>query len=122
MVGRILPAYVEVLKWLEYDSVRTDIFPFVTWSRAKQCIQKGAVHLALIDSQIYGNHAVLGVGYVSFSHSSGWISNYFQIVDGGGGTKYRYVNYSLGISRIDLFEIKLGTLENPYPTPVPPSN
>lgn len=138
--GDVRPAYVEVLKWLGYHNVKTDVFPLVTWNRAKECIKKGAVHLDLINSQIYWNsktcgdintnyygHSVLGVGYVSFSHSSGWNSKYFQIVDGWRAkenepTDYRYVNYSLGIRGINLIVIKPGILESPYPTPIPPKN
>ncbi len=118
--SKVPSAYRTVLKWLGYDSIKNiDVFPYVTWNTAKKYVERGAVHLNLTDSQIYGNHAVLGVGYVSFSHSSGWVSKYFQIVDGGYTDEYRYLNYSLGISNIALIVVELGTLENPYPTPTP---
>lgn len=121
--SKVLPAYRAVLEWLGYNSIKNiEVYPYVTWNTAKNYIKKGAVHLNLSNSQIYGNHAVLGVGYVSFSHSSGWTSRYFQIVDGGYTDEYRYLNYSLGISHIALIVVELGTLENPYPTPQPTGN
>lgn len=118
--SKVPSAYRTVLKWLGYDSIRNiDVFPYVTWNTAKKYIERGAVHLNLTGSQIYRDHAVLGVGYMSFSHSSGWVSKYFQIVDGVYTDEYRYLNYSLGISNIALIVVELGTLENPYPTPDP---
>lgn len=138
--GDVRPAYIEVLKWLGHNNVKTDVFPLLTWDKAKECIKRGPVHLELINSQIYWNtatcgdinenyygHSVLGVGYISFSHSSGWTSKYFQIVDGwrereGEPADYRYVNFSLGIKKIILIVIEPGILGSPYPTPTPPEN
>lgn len=75
----------------------------ISWYLAKFHLDDWAMLLLLQDSQIYGNHWVLGIGYCEFSFSSGWSSRYFRIIDGwdhSDGSIDRYVNYSLGIDFI----------------------
>jgi len=96
--------YQKVLKTLGY-SVNAVKDKNVKWDKAIECIKMQPVHLHLIGSQIYSNHAVVGVGYVSYAHSSGWESKYFQIID-GWTRDYRYVNYSLGVDKIHMIQLK----------------
>jgi len=137
--GMSSPAIIQVLNEIGYNSILTDTYAFVSWKNAKKCIDKGAVLLGLVESQIYWDekqygkiseqtglyrygHEVLGVGYISFSHSTGWTSKYYQIVDGWFNDDYRYVNHSLGIGDIMLEYVGLGTMESPHPTPIPKGN
>lgn len=96
--------YQEVLKSMGY-SVNAVKSYNVTWEKAISAIKTQPVHFHLQNSQIYVIHGVLGVGYVSYVHSSGWESKYFQIVD-GWTSDYRYVNYSLGIDSINMIQLK----------------
>lgn len=72
-----------------------------SWKKITSAIDEGPVHVHLRESEIYGNHGVLGIGYVSFSFDSGWTSRYIAIID-GWERGARYVNYSLGIDRVDI--------------------
>lgn len=83
-------------------------FP-ASWEDAINYVTKGAVILNLQNSQIYGYHFVLAIGYNTFSFSSGWSSRYFRIIDSwthSDGTIDRYVNYSLGIDSISALLVK----------------
>lgn len=87
-----------------YEGTFIEYIYSISWEVAQNYLDRAAVILSLQDSQIYGNHAVLGIGHYTFFFSSGWSSKYFKIVDGWEdekrGTGARYVNYSLGIDHI----------------------
>lgn len=118
LTENVASGYERVITRLGYDGIKAKYYSRVSWDKATECLEDGAVHLALMGSQIYTNHSVLGVGHISFSHSTGWVSKYFQIID-GWEMGYRYVNYSLGISYIGLIELEFGPNGAPYPTPTP---
>lgn len=95
-----------------YKTTYMEYIYSVSWEIAKNYLNRGAVILSLQDSQIYGNHAVLGIGHYTFSFSSGWNSRYFKIVDGWEGSEEkgtgpRYVNYSLGIDHTNALVVEL---------------
>lgn len=97
----------DVLRSRGLSNASVSIHEDVNWYAAMSSIDNRPVYLSLKGSEIYANHAVLGVGYISFSHSTGWVSKYFQIAD-ALEPGYRYVNYSLGIDRIHMLEVSFG--------------
>lgn len=96
---------------------------FVTRQAYGDCVISTpcAVLVSLDSSQIYEDHAVIGTGYITFAHSSGWQSKYLQIFD-QWNYNLRYVNYQLGINYIIVREVyaeDIGVNAPPIPTPVP---
>lgn len=104
-VSNAATGYENVIRSMGITKMFAEIHRSVTFYQAMDCMDDGAVHLSLRNSQIYGDHGVLGVGYISFIHSSGWVSNYYQIVDGWYDDQYRYVNHSLGIDCIHVIDL-----------------
>jgi hypothetical protein len=104
----LAPAYQSVLRSYGYNSATAAIQYSASWTQVTTAINSNAVHLALHGSEIYGEHSAVGVGYVSFTHSTGWVSKYYKIVD-GWTTDTRYVHSSLGISSISLVTVYVGT-------------
>lgn len=104
----VAPAYQSVLSSYGYNSASASIQYSASWSQVTSAINANAVHLILHDSEIYANHSVVGLGYVSFSHSTGWVSKYYKIVD-GWTADIRYVHSSLGIGSIDLVTVYVGS-------------
>ena len=51
---------------------------------------------------------MVGLGYVFFTHSTGWVSKYYKIVD-GLTADIRYVHSSLGIDHINLVTVYVGS-------------
>lgn len=76
-----------------------------SWKEITSAIDAGPVHVHLRDSEIYGNHGAVGIGYVSFVFPSGWTSRYIVLID-GWMVGSRYVNYTLGIDSIDITIVK----------------
>ncbi len=72
-----------------------------SWKQITSAIDKGPIHVHLRDSEIYGDHGAVGIGYVSFAFESGWTSRYIVLID-GWTVGSRYVNYTLGIEEIDI--------------------
>lgn len=103
----LAPAYQSVLRSYGYNSATAAIQYSASWSQVTTAINSNAVHLALHDSEIYGEHSVVGLGYVSFTHSTGWVSKYYKIVD-GWTADIRYVHSSLGIDHINLVTVYVG--------------
>lgn len=97
----------DVLRNRGLTNASVSIYKDVNWYAAMSCIDKRPVYRSLKGSEIYSDHGVLGVGYISFTHSTGWVSKYFQIADAWEST-YHYVNYSLGIDEIRLLEVSFG--------------
>lgn len=81
-------------------SFKVNIDINLTWEDVETYLGRSAVTFLLQDSQIYGDHFVLGVGYNTFSFSTGWTSKYIKIADGHSNQEFRYVNYDLGIKTI----------------------
>lgn len=104
----VAPAYQSVLRSYGYNSATSSIQYSASWSQVTSAININAVHLCLHDSEIYTDHSVLGLGYVSFSHSTGWVSKYYKIVD-GLTADIRYVHSSLGIDHINLVTVYVGS-------------
>lgn len=104
----LAPAYQSVLRSYGYNSATAAIQYSASWSQVTTAINSNAVHLALHDSEIYGEHSVVGLGYVSFTHSTGWVSKYYKIVD-GWTADIRYVHSSLGIDHINLVTVYVGS-------------
>ena len=104
----LAPAYQSVLRGYGYNSATAAIQYSASWSQVTTAINSNAVHLVLHDSEIYGEHSVVGVGYVSFTHSTGWVSKYYKIVD-GWTADVRYVHSSLGINYINLVTVYVGS-------------
>ena len=104
----LAPAYQSVLRSYGYNSATAAIQYSASWSQVTTAINSNAVHLALHSSEIYGEHSVVGLGYVSFTHSTGWVSKYYKIVD-GLTADIRYVHSSLGIDHINLVTVYVGT-------------
>lgn len=104
----LAPAYQSVLRSYGYNSATATIQYSASWSQVTTAINSNAVHLALHDSEIYGEHSVVGLGYVSFTHSTGWVSKYYKIVD-GWTADIRYVHSSLGIDHINLVTVYVGS-------------
>lgn len=105
--SNLAPAYQSVLRSYGYNSATATIQYSASWSQVTTAINSNAVHLALHDSEIYGEHSVVGLGYVSFTHSTGWVSKYYKIVD-GWTADIRYVHSSLGIDHINLVTVYVG--------------
>lgn len=103
----LAPAYQSVLRSYGYNSATAAIQYSASWSQVTTAINSNAVHLVLVDSEIYGEHSVVGLGYVSFTHSTGWVSKYYKIVD-GLTADIRYVHSSLGIDHINLVTVYVG--------------
>ena len=103
----LAPAYQSVLRSYGYNSATAAIQYSASWSQATTAINSNAVHLVLHSSEIYGEHSVVGLGYVSFTHSTGWVSKYYKIVD-GLTADIRYVHSSLGIDHINLVTVYVG--------------
>ena len=103
----LAPAYQSVLRSYGYNSATAAIQYSASWSQVTTAINSNAVHLALHDSEIYGEHSVVGLGYVSFTHSTGWVSKYYKIVD-GWTADIRYVHSSLGIDHINIVTVYVG--------------
>lgn len=103
----VAPAYQSVLRSYGYNSATAAIQYYASWSQVTSAINSNAVHLCLHDSEIYTDHSVLGLGYVSFTHSTGWVSKYYKIVD-GLTADIRYVHSSLGIDHINLVTVYVG--------------
>lgn len=103
----LAPAYQSVLRSYGYNSATAAIQYSASWSQVTTAINSNAVHLVLHSSEIYGEHSVVGLGYVSFTHSTGWVSKYYKIVD-GWSTDTRYVHTSLGIDHINLVTVYVG--------------
>lgn len=76
-----------------------------SWKEITSAIDDGPIHVHLRDSEIYGNHGTVGIGYVSFIFPSGWTSRYIILID-GWTVGSRYVNYTLGIDSIDITIVK----------------
>lgn len=106
--SNLAPAYQSVLRSYGYNSATAAIQYSASWSQVTTAINSNAVHLALHDSEIYGEHSVVGLGYVSFTHSTGWVSKYYKIVD-GWTADIRYVHSSLGIDHINLVTVYVGS-------------
>jgi hypothetical protein len=106
--SNLAPAYQSVLRSYGYNSATATIQYSASWSQVTTAINSNAVHLALHDSEIYGEHSVVGLGYVSFTHSTGWVSKYYKIVD-GWTADIRYVHSSLGIDHINLVTVYVGS-------------
>ena len=104
----LVPAYQSVLRGYGYNSATASIQYSASWSQVTTAINSNAVHLVLVDSEIYGEHSVVGLGYVSFTHSTGWVSKYYKIVD-GWTADIRYVHSSLGIDCINLVTVYVGS-------------
>ena len=104
----LAPAYQSVLRSYGYNSATAAIQYSASWSQVTTAINSNAVHLVLHSSEIYGEHSVVGLGYVSFTHSTGWVSKYYKIVD-GLTADIRYVHSSLGIDHINLVTVYVGT-------------
>lgn len=101
-VSKVESTFMRLLS--PYSEAHVELISSIPWYLAKRHLDKWAMLLGLQDSQIYGDHMVLGIGYCEFSFSSGWISQYFRIIDGWyqeEGSIDRYVNYSLGIDHIN---------------------
>jgi len=65
------------------------------------------------DHEIYGNHAVTGVGYQT-------AGQYMIIHDNWPSTpKEIYIKYGSGYSRIDFFTVRISGSRQPTPTPIP---
>lgn len=90
---------------IEYDELEVNLISIISWEAAIERLNEGVVVFLLQNSQIYGNHYVLGTGYKYFEFESGWTSRYFQIVD-GWTDDYRFVNYSLGIDYINAITVE----------------
>lgn len=103
----LAPAYQSVLRSYGYNSATAAIQYSASWSQVTTAINSNAVHLVLHSSEIYGEHSVVGLGYVSFTHSTGWVSKYYKIVD-GLTADIRYVHSSLGIDHINLVTVYVG--------------
>lgn len=104
----LAPAYQSVLRSYGYNSATAAIQYSASWSQVTTAINSNAVHLVLHSSEIYGEHSVVGLGYVSFTHSTGWVSKYYKIVD-GLTADIRYVHSSLGIDHINLVTVYVGS-------------
>lgn len=104
----VAPAYQSVLRSYGYNNATASYQYSATWSQVTSALGSCAVHLCLHDSEIYIDHGVLGVGYISFSHSTGWVSKYYSIVD-GWTADIRYVHSSLGIDHINLITVNVGS-------------
>ena len=104
----LAPAYQSVLRSYGYNSATAAIQYSASWSQVTAAINSNAVHLVLHSSEIYGEHSVVGLGYVSFTHSTGWVSKYYKIVD-GRTADVRYVHSSLGIDHINLVTVYVGS-------------
>ena len=104
----IAPALQSVLQSYGYSNAFSYCYNYATWNMITAAIDTNAVFLCLYGSEIYHNHAVLALGYVSFIHSSGWVSKYYIIVD-GQTSDIRYVHSSLGISHFSLITVNTGT-------------
>ena len=104
----LAPAYQSVLRSYGYNSATAAIQYSASWSQVTTAINSNAVHLVLHSSEIYGEHSVVGLGYVSFTHSTGWVSKYYKIVD-GWTADIRYVHSSLGIDCINLVTVYVGS-------------
>jgi hypothetical protein len=129
---------ISMLKKYGYTGAGGNTYAQASWSRIKTCIENtyksrnvsaGTVYstptvavVYLDDSQIYDDHFVIGTGYITFAHASGWQSRYIQIFD-QWDTTLKYVNYSLGIDFISVLEIyaESGLNQPPIPTPAPRS-
>lgn len=103
----LAPAYQSVLRSYGYNSATSSIQYSASWNQVISALGSNAVHLCLHDSEIYGNHSVLSVGYIYFSHSTGWVSKYYTLVD-GWTADIRYVHSSLGIDHINLVTVYVG--------------
>lgn len=103
----LAPAYQSVLRSYGYNSATAAIQYSASWSQVTTAINSNAVHLVLHSSEIYGEHSAVGLGYVSFTHSTGWVSKYYKIVD-GWTADIRYVHSSLGIDHINLVTVYVG--------------
>ncbi len=104
----LAPAYQSVLRSYGYNSATAAIQYSASWLQITSAINSNAVHLVLCSSEIYGEHSVVGLGYVSFTHSTGWVSKYYKIVD-GWTSDIRYVHSSLGIASINLVTVYVGS-------------
>lgn len=104
----LAPAYQSVLRSYGYNSATASIQYSAPWLQITSAINSNAVHLVLCSSEIYGEHSVVGLGYVSFTHSTGWVSKYYKIVD-GWTADIRYVHSSLGIASINLVTVYVGS-------------
>ena len=104
----LAPAYQSVLRSYGYNSATASIQYSASWLQITSAINSNAVHLALCSSEIYREHSVVGLGYVSFTHSTGWVSKYYKIVD-GWTADIRYVHSSLGIASINLVTVYVGS-------------
>lgn len=104
----VAPAYQTVLRSYGYNSATASIQYYASWSQVTSALSSNAVHLCLHSSEIYGNHSVLSIGYISFSHSTGWVSKYYTIVD-GWTADVRYVHSGLGIDHINLVTVYVGS-------------
>lgn len=104
----LAPAYQSVLRSYGYNSATASIQYSASWLQITSAINSNAVHLVLCSSEIYGEHSVVGLGYVSFTHSTGWVSKYYKIVD-GWTADIRYVHSSLGIASINLVTVYVGS-------------
>lgn len=60
--------------------------------------------LALGADKVYGNHMVLGVGYVRYMYNGTWSSHYMRIAD-GCNRSIRYIHYETG--RDNLIRIRV---------------
>jgi len=83
----------------------------VSWNTVVSYQTSGCIHMMLHGSEIYNDHSVLYTGNISFTHSSGWVSRYYKIVD-GWTTDNRYVHSSLGIDHINMVLVNPGSHQN----------
>lgn len=104
IISKCQYAYEIVFQKYGYTAI-TKYTQNASWTAITSAINSGPIHVHLRNSQIYGNHGVMGVGYVSFAFPSGWTSRYIIIVD-GWNNGFRYVNYSLGIDGINITTVK----------------
>lgn len=68
-----------------------------TWDKVTTEIKAGRpIVLLLQGHKVYGNHYVVGLGYMAYTYSNGDTSNYVRIADGWISTATRFVNFTQG--------------------------
>lgn len=75
----------------------------------KQEINNGRpIAVILSDDEYYGNHSMVGFGYIRYKYNKKWKSHYVMVADGWTKTPDRYLHYQTGrrlftVSRINPY-------------------
>lgn len=78
-----------------------------SWNLVKTEIKTNGYPIVLLlqNHSRYGDHYVIGFGYISFVYEDGTYSNYVSICDGWSSTANRYINFTKGFDSGSIYTV-----------------